>query len=85
MRTTFTIPAGAQGNDQPIQVISETWYSSELRLSMLYTLHDPRQGETVHRITNLVRDEPPAELFQVPPDYTIEETQTVVTPPSGRD
>ena len=82
-RTTTTIPVGAVGNDQPIQVTTENWYSPELRLMMMNTSHDPRRGETVRRITNFVRDEPPAELFQVPPDYTIEETQTttIVTPP----
>jgi hypothetical protein len=82
-RTTFTIPAGAQGNDQPIEVTSENWYSPELHLVMMNTSHEPRRGETVRRLTNLVRDEPPAELFQVPPDYSIEETQTIVKPPSG--
>jgi hypothetical protein len=84
-RTTITIPAGAQGNDQPIQITTESWYSPELHLMMMYTSNDPRRGETEHRITNLVRDEPPAALFQVPPEYSLEETQTVVTPPSGSE
>lgn len=84
-RTTTTIPAGAQGNDQPIQVTTENWYSPELHLTMMYTTNDPRYGETVHRITNLVRDEPPAELFQVPPDYTLEELQPVAKPAAGSE
>jgi hypothetical protein len=32
------------------------------------------------RLTNLVLDEPPAELFQVPADYTVEELQPVTKP-----
>jgi hypothetical protein len=84
-RTTITIPAGAQGNDQPIQITMESWYSPELHLMMMNTSNDPRRGETVHRITNLVRDEPPAALFQVPPDYTLEETQIVVKPAPGSE
>ena len=80
-RLTTTIPVGAQGNDQPIQVTTESWYSPELHLTIMHTSNDPRHGETVRRLRNVVRDEPPATLFQVPPDYTIEETQTVVTPP----
>jgi hypothetical protein len=52
---------------------------------MMYTSNDPRRGETVNRITNLVRDEPPADLFQVPPDDTLEEMQTVVKPPAGSE
>lgn len=85
VRIIMTIPAGAQGNDQPIQITSESWFSPELPITMMHTRNDPRHGETVRRITNLVRDEPPATLFQVPPDYTIEETQTIATPPSGSE
>jgi hypothetical protein len=46
---------------------------------------DPRYGETVMRVTNHVRDEPPAELFQVPPEYTVEELQPVAKPASPSD
>ena len=34
---------------------------------------DPRFGESTYRVTNLIRAEPEAALFQVPPDYTIKE------------
>src|SRR5687768_9276168 len=30
-RTTVTIPAGEMGNERPIQIVSERWYSPELR------------------------------------------------------
>lgn len=82
-RTTITIPAGAQGNDRPIEVIRENWYSPELYITVMWARKDPHSGETVMRLTNINRDEQPAELFQVPPDYTIEETQTVMTPPAS--
>jgi hypothetical protein len=81
-RTTTTIPAGAEGNDRPIQVIRESWYWPELRLTMMDITNDPRKGVSVMQVTKLVRDEPPAELFQVPPDYTIEELQPVAKPAS---
>lgn len=84
-RTSMTIPSGAQGNDQPIVVSRETWYSPELHMAVVNASRDPRNGETVTRITNLVRDEPPADLFQVPPDYTVVENQTVVTRPAGSE
>jgi hypothetical protein len=70
-RTTRTIPTGARGNDGPIVMTSEIWYSKELRLTVLTKGSDPRSGETVTRITNLDRSEPDPALFQVPPDYTI--------------
>ena len=79
-RITVTIPVGAQGNDQPMQMTSERWFSPELGLMLMYSSNDPRNGQRVQRVTNVVREEPPAELFQVPPDYTIEEMQKVVQP-----
>jgi hypothetical protein len=79
-RTTTTIPAGAEGNDQPIQVTRENWYSSALRLTMMSVTNDPRYGESVMHLTNLVREEPPADLFQLPPDYTLVEVQPVEKP-----
>jgi hypothetical protein len=72
-RTTMTIPAGSIGNQLPIEIVSERWYSPELQVVVMTRRSDPRFGETVYRLTNIVRAEPPAELFEVPPDYTVEE------------
>jgi hypothetical protein len=79
-RVTRTIPAGAEGNDQPIQITVESWYSAKARLVLLRTYNDPRSGETVSRLANLVLDEPPAGLFLVPADYTVKELQPVAKP-----
>jgi hypothetical protein len=35
---------------------------------------DPRTGEVVYQLKNISRGEPDASLFQVPPDYKINET-----------
>jgi hypothetical protein len=69
-RTTMTIPAGSVGNQLPIEVVSERWYSPELQVVVMTRRADPRFGETVYRLTEIVRAEPPAELFQVPADFT---------------
>lgn len=74
-RTTTTIPPGAIGNQQPIEIVSERWFSPELQVVVLTRRSDPRFGETVYRLTNIIRAEPPATLFQVPSDYRIEEPQ----------
>ena len=79
-RVIRTIPEGAQGNDQPIQVTEEVWSSENPPLLLMRITNDPRRGETVMRLTNLVLDEPPAELFQVPADYTVKELQPVAKP-----
>jgi hypothetical protein len=70
-RTTQTFPPGSQGNDRPIQVVTERWESRELHITLWTTRSDPRTGETTTRVTNLDRSEPDPALFQVPPDYTI--------------
>ena len=68
-RTTSTIEAGAVGNDRPIQVVSERWYSPDLQTAVMTRLNDPRTGEEVFRLTNIRRAEPGAYLFQVPAGY----------------
>jgi hypothetical protein len=70
-RTTMTIPAGAVGNVNPIDVVTERWFSKDLQMEVLISRRDPRAGDTVYRLTNIVRTEPPPDLFVVPPDYTI--------------
>ncbi len=70
-RMTHTIAAGDIGNDRPIQVVTERWYSSELQLYVMTKTTDPRYGETVTRYTELQRGEPDASLFQIPANYKI--------------
>jgi hypothetical protein len=72
-RYTRTIPAGAIGNQNPIVITIERWYSSDLQLVVLSKRSDPRTGETVTQLTNIQRTEPDAGLFQVPSDYTVKQ------------
>lgn len=72
-RTTITIPAGEIGNELPINIVSERWYSPELQTVVMTKNSDPRMGETVFRLTNINRSEPSRSLFEVPADYTIKE------------
>jgi hypothetical protein len=71
-RTTTIIPAGSQmGNELPIQIVSESWYSPDLQTVVLSKHSDPRVGETVFRLTNISRAEPALSLFQPPADYKV--------------
>jgi len=70
-RVTHTIPAGQIGNEKPIVVVSESWYSSELQTVIMSKSSDPRFGETSFTLTNIQRTEPEASLFAVPSDYTV--------------
>jgi hypothetical protein len=72
-RTVVTIPAGSIGNDSPIEIISEKWYSPELGMVVRSKNSDPRSGDNIYQLTNIRREEPSASLFQVPADYTIKE------------
>lgn len=72
-RTTTTIPTGQIGNDRPIEITDERWESPELRVLVYSRYVDPRSGEVEYRLSNVVRSEPPADLFVVPPDYSLQE------------
>jgi hypothetical protein len=72
-RITRTIPAGQIGNEKPITIVSEHWYSNDLQTLVMSKRSDPRFGETTYTLANIQRSEPNAALFAVPPDYTVEE------------
>jgi Secretin and TonB N terminus short domain len=79
-RITQTIAAGTMGNERPIEIIHERWYSRELQMDIMTKWNDPRSGESTQRLTNIIRSEPDASLFQPPPDYAIREaTNTFMT------
>jgi hypothetical protein len=70
-RTVVTIPAGAIGNDLPIEIESERWYSPELQTVIMTRHNDPRMGETTYQLTGISRAEPAPSLFEAPPDYNV--------------
>jgi len=80
VQTTMTIPEGAEGNDRPIEIVCENWESPELKLNMLSKCTDPLHGDHTTRVVTIDRSEPDASLFQVPPDFKIEDQQTRSTP-----
>lgn len=72
-RTTITIPAGGEGNELPMQITDEKWYSPDLQTN-IKTIHtDPRMGQTVFSLVNVSRSNPDASLFQIPSDYQVVE------------
>jgi len=76
-RTTLTIAAGKIGNSRDIHVVNERWYSNELQMVVKSINSDPRFGTTTYQLTNILRANPDASLFQIPSDYTVSE-------PAGR-
>lgn len=70
-QVTETIPAGAFGNAQPIQIVRVTWISTELKVAVQVKSSDPRFGTSDRELINIVRAEPDGSLFVVPSGYTV--------------
>jgi hypothetical protein len=70
-RVTKTIPAGQIGNEKPITIVREVWYSNDLQTVVMSKRSDPWSGETTYSLTNVQRTDPNAALFTVPSDYTV--------------
>lgn len=71
-RQTITIPAGEMGNEKPIAIVTETWYSPVIEAVVQSTTDDPRYGKTTYQLTNVQTTEPARELFEPPANFKIE-------------
>jgi hypothetical protein len=71
-RVTRTIAAGEIGNEKPIEVVTERWFSTDLQLPLLVVHTDPLMGTATTKVTSVTRGEPDASLFQVPSDYKLD-------------
>lgn len=70
-RQVRVIETGAIGNDRPLLIRREFWFSPQLGINLLSTREDPRFGTQKFEITELVPDAPDAKLFEPPADATI--------------
>jgi hypothetical protein len=70
-RLTRTIPAGQIGNEKPIVIVRETWFSNDLQIVVMSKRTNPWSGESTYTLTSIQRTEPAASLFSVPSDYTV--------------
>lgn len=71
-RTTTVIPAEAIGNERPIEITSERWFSPDLKIELMTERNDPRSSDVTYRLTNVRRGEPDPAVFQVPAGFTVE-------------
>lgn len=77
-RTVTTLPPGSDG--RAVEISNERWESSDLQIPLIDRHRDSRSGVFEHRLTNIVRTEPAAQLFVIPSSYTIVD----VTIPASR-
>jgi hypothetical protein len=73
VRNVTTIETGSLGNDRPIRIVTESWYSPDLQMVIMSKHSDPMTGDESFRLTNINRGEPAAYLFQLPAGYQIAE------------
>jgi hypothetical protein len=70
-RMTTTIPAAKMGNEQPINVVSENWYSPDLKATVMTKHSDPWAGTLTTQFSSVNTSEPDPSLFTVPSDYKV--------------
>jgi hypothetical protein len=66
----YSIVTGA-GDDRPLIVTDEEWYSDELWMTVLSRHSDPREGETIMRWINVIRMDPDISMFAPPEGYRV--------------
>jgi hypothetical protein len=73
MRNT-TNPQG-----EPVTAVTEVWFSPELQMILLSISDDGESGRSIMRLTNLRSSTPNQELFRVPPEYTVRDSNPIAT------
>jgi hypothetical protein len=68
-RRQYTIAAGSVGNEKPIMLTVEQWYSPELGLIVMKSAHASTGGEFTFQVENIVQGNPDPALFTIPSDY----------------
>ena len=70
--TRRTADAGATKGAAP-NIVTETWFSKELKVDLLVTRQAAQSASRTTRLTNIAPGEPDPTVFQVPADYTVQE------------
>ncbi len=75
-RETTTLDTGSIGNDRPISVVKEFWYSAQLRINVIEKRQDPRYGTQTFTVNPITLGEPGLTLFDIPADFRIDDRRT---------
>jgi uncharacterized protein YecT (DUF1311 family) len=70
-RESRTFNPGAFGNDKPVVVTKEIWYSPQLQFNLSVTRLDPRNGTQKLEVTDLKLGDPGPEWFSTPDGYRL--------------
>jgi hypothetical protein len=79
-RETLTFNANTFGNDRPVSVTKEFWYSPRLQINLTVTRNDPRTGNQKLQVTELSLSDPDPRRFAIAEGYKmIDERQAAST------
>jgi hypothetical protein len=70
-RVVRTIPVGVLGNAKPITSTLEQWLSTDLEVAVRITETSSIGGTITYNLEQVSRAQPAADLFTVPPGYTL--------------
>lgn len=70
-RETTTFNPGVMGNDKPMAVTREFWYSTYLAVNLISIVDEPMTGKQVFTVKELSTAEPDPSFFEVPADYKV--------------
>jgi hypothetical protein len=69
-RRQYTVPVGTIGNEKPIVLSVDQWFSPELSLIVARSGTSSIAGEFGMQVENIVHGEPDAALFLIPAEYS---------------
>ena len=81
---TGVIASGAIGNDSPILVKREFWYSPKLGVNLISKRQDPRFGSQNFEVSDIVLGQPDPKLFELPGRFKVIDLRkaTTFSPPA---
>jgi hypothetical protein len=77
-RETTTISIGVIGNDRPVSVTKEFWYSSQLGINIVVKRADPRSGTQTFTVRDISLAEPEPANFAVPSGFRINDHRVII-------
>jgi hypothetical protein len=72
-RETVTFDANAFGNNHPLAITKEFWYSQRLGINLLVKRVDPRHGTQIFSVSDIKLAAPDPATFQLPQGYAIQD------------
>lgn len=70
-RYVRVVPVGLEGNDRELRIVTESWVSPDLQISLESVVDDPVSGRTESIVTDLQRSDPDPAMFRAPDGYKV--------------